>query len=231
MTVTEFLIIYVSCGAPFAVERLLSGVRSSPPWNAVISALYLALWPVLVLVKLIRVIRSHFVSHKNAACSNTSNSSALDTRCKYRELAVLLQDAGVEHSIRQIIELLERYQGLAALSIVSSNGSSNYDFELAHITNHPSPSIAAACHNRRNALTINRHFLAARNEFLEMLWKATANSKSKEPFVKLAMEFAEKFDPCATGHFERLRTRSDDTLSARINSATPVRFEETIVSP
>ena len=231
VTFTEFLIVYVSCGAPFAVACLLSGDDSNRLRSAFVSTLCLTTWPAFLLAKLIRVIKSRFVSHKNAETSGRSIFAATATRSTLRELADQLQAAGVKQPSRQIKDLLERYSGLASLLVASKCGSYDYDCELALLSNHPSPAVATACVNRRNIALINRHLLSARHEFLELLETATAELKSQEPILNFAIDFVEQFDPDATSLLQRLRSRPDNTMLPSVTSTSAAHFKQSIMAP
>jgi hypothetical protein len=231
MTLTEFVIVYISCGSPFAVERLLSGGHLNRLQVALDSVLHLGLWPAILLVKLIRVIRSHFVSRTNAISLETSDSVKARGQNIQQELEGLLIGTVGGRSPGQTRELLERYIGLATLSTNSQRGPSIYDSEFARITDHPYPSLMAACLKRRNLGLIHKHLAAARIEFLEMLSKAAADPQGKMSILFAASDLVEQFDQTAVCQVEKLLLTEDGLWGVNLRFSRAADFEETRVAP
>lgn len=203
MTFTELVIVYTSCGAPFAVERLLSDDRPSRASTALAAAVYLGGWPAFLLVRLLRVIKTLFVSKKVSDEPETVNKEISRPQAVQHELVYHLASAIRDRSALQIKELLERYAGLASLLKLSQSTAVIYEPEIARISNHTSPALAAACLNRRNTLIIQKHLTEARSEFFELLFTAVKGSTSEEMVVSSAVDFVELFDPAAIGEMQQ----------------------------
>lgn len=232
MTFTELVIVYTSCGAPFAVERLLSDDRASNPVSITLASMvHLGLWPAFLLVRLLRVINGSFVSKKHSSDSKTPIPKNSGSQAIQQELALSLLNPSSEYSGLQIKDLLERYVGLASLLNLSQNGSDSFGSELSRITGHPSPGIAAACLNRRNAAVIQKHLAAARNEFLDLLSKAVENSPGKESILSLGLNLVDPLDGVATKQVLQLLANHRTPFSERAIQPSRIHLEETRATP
>lgn len=225
MSLIELTIIYVSCGSPFAVERLLSSKRSNEVQAVTLSLLHLLLWPAFLLIKLIRVIDSRHVSQKDDANSTLTDRSNYFVET-HRDLTVLLSDPAGRRPSLNIKDLLERYSGLALLSTTSLNISSIPAPEFARISNHPLPELAARCLHRRNKIVIKRHLAAAREEFLEVVATAASDSEREETILSAAAGFIHHYDPAALSQFEDLFCSEKCPTPENMSVPTLVRFKE-----
>jgi hypothetical protein len=158
------------------------------------------------------------------------DSAASHIQALQNNLAVILADPGDRRSSLQIKELLERYSGLALLSSASQSKPSILNSELARISDHPSPALAAACRNRRNNAVIKSHLAAARYEFLGAIAAAVASSPLEESIVLAAAEFVQQFDPPAFSQLEEILDRQENPAMGR-SLPVPVHFEQSRVAP
>jgi hypothetical protein len=200
MSFTEFLIVYLACGSPFAVERLLARSETLSIGAFLEIASHLVGWPIVLLLRLSRVIASDFVSQYSKTNIELDSDCAAwdDSR---RELSCLLTDRHPKLSVLQVRELLERYTGLASLARFQSVGSVPITNELFRVVKHPSPVLAAVCVSRRNGTVIQRHFRAARSEFLDLVNAVVDLTGSADSLLlETARGFVVEFDPIAAEH-------------------------------
>ena len=226
MTFTELVIVYTSCGAPFAVERLLSDNRPNRASLAVASVVQLGFWPAFLLVKLLRVINSVFVSQKVQKISMTGYVEHAGTSAVNRELVALLVDSSADRSALSVKELLDRYAGLASLLKLSQSAGLIHDSEIARISAHPSPNLAAACRNRRNVVLARKHLASARCEFLNLIATALHNTTGGESTLSLALDFVDHLDPIAAEQIHRLAPVHSNT-AVKTTPEGRTSFEET----
>ena len=220
MRLLEFLIVYLACGAPFAVERLLGPANCSIFLKGVSAAVCLIIWPADSVLKLSRVLNSSFVSTVNSSDTNIFVYSTADSAAKRRELNCLMSRAKQDHDLGRFKELLERYSGLAALRTDISDCTIHTTPEVIRVSGHPAPQTAAACFNRRNLAAVERHFQGARVEFLRHLSGLSEDATESELMLASAFDFVSGFDPEAAKTITRvIRERAVSRTSSDTGSA------------
>ncbi len=189
MTFVDVIIIYLTCGSPFGAHYFLNNRKSVPPTHLASKAILAVLvWPVYA-----------------AALLSTVNRPAENTEDYSPETAE--PDSGIEADVREMRdrmeqnlscrpsalllyefrEVFDRYTGL---TMALSKPDRETSGELARISGHDNPQLAAACLNRRNRKRLSFHQTQARNDFLAFvsaLWDAAARQR----VVALAIELAE----------------------------------------
>ena len=230
MTFLEFVIVYLACGAPFAVEHLLCSAAGSSAFKGLSATAHLVIWPVDLILKLSRVINFNFVSPLNSPITNKTTFSPSSSASKRRELSCLMSDAATDQNLGRFNELLERYSGLARLRLDISDSSTHTIPEVAQVTGHPEPRTAAACYNRRNAAAVGRHLLGARDEFLRLLRGLSADSPEPETMLLLALDFTSDFDPEAVKLISlMMREQFEAEASSERESVDRSRFDRRAV--
>lgn len=186
MTFFDSIIIYFSCGSPFAVNVLLTSTGRSKASVATRAALEFVAWPVFAASSAIRLIRNH---------PNASGDTCIGTAAAgLNELLTKLES--VSHQGRKAPSTFEfrntfaRYTGLA-IELSSDSGQPEAS-EIAKITGHPNPAAASACtaRNRRTRLTV--HLIQARRDFIEAVADLALVANVPRTVKDLAIEIAEK---------------------------------------
>lgn len=181
MTFADAIIIYLTCGSPFGVHYYLNNrksveLRSLAP-KTVIAVL---LWPAYAIAL--------FSSARQYSTRTAQPDS--DTEKRIREIRNSMEksflpepSAAVAFEFR---EIFDRYAGLTLALRDESEAESEAIRELARISKHKDPHLAAVCLNRRNRKRLSFHQTEARNDFLAFvfgLWDSPAAAA-------LAMELA-----------------------------------------
>lgn len=146
MLLSEIIIIYFACGAPFAVHRATS--MQPPNWFSVVAAF--AVWP----VSAIELMIGHF---KRAGVEVERSIESIRTR---------IEAIGFPKSdIQSVFEFREVFYRFAGLSKAANSAAVTNEMPLFQLTEHPAPLLASRCLARKNEERLARHRLAARAEF------------------------------------------------------------------
>ena len=171
MSWLDLAVIYLACGAPFAVFRLTERTaKSRLPGLRAVSALLL--WPA--------VLWRHV---RNAGADRQRPDNVLDLlrRRIEAELANTCDATGIFH----FREVFSRYSGLVA----AAASDAEPDNEIYELSRHPSRALANVCLARRQKRVLARHLAHARVEFAEIV--AIPNSQLLSDLV---LELAEYLD-------------------------------------
>lgn len=168
MRLSDFIIIYLACGAPFAVQQFLSSRRKTGLRKIGSVVLAFLLWPAYAAIATSKL----FAANAHASAQPAGNSSAkLDSlQC---ELETALLDGPAPLTLFEFRDVFMRYTGLAAN--IDQPEISDGPAEVFAISGSTAPNAAAACFRRKNLAKLNRHFENARADFVE-----TVNSIASE---------------------------------------------------
>ncbi|MFN6963265.1 MAG: hypothetical protein ACK4S4_05800 [Pyrinomonadaceae bacterium] len=177
MSISELVIIYLTCGTPVAAGRLLSAHGNVRSKDVFFAFCYLIIWPAVALSFIKREVADRFVSNASNAYSSAPDISdsafAADRSEKIRRVAAILSAAGIGVSAVQIAETLQRCAGLH--EIAASDGALRPPIvDLVKAVDHPSIALSAACHRRRNESKVLAHLESARRDVDELLRPAFA---------------------------------------------------------
>jgi hypothetical protein len=149
MTWLDLTIIYLACGAPFAVYRVALS-EFAPAETAVRSVRAGLLWPIVGAKTVVKML---------GQASRSLQRPSLEMIRSEMEAALLAQDGGA--NVFAFREIFDRYAGLAAA--VNSEGAPPAA-ALFEVEGHPSPAIGQACLSRIRRQKSARHLTAARDE-------------------------------------------------------------------
>jgi hypothetical protein len=145
----------------------------------------------------------------------------------HQELVVLLADSSADRTALSVKELLDRYAGLASLLKLSRSEQLIHDSEIARISKHPSPALAASCQNRRNVALIRKQLAAARNEFVELLAKSQTDSPNAGSTLSSALDFVGNTDPVAAEQIQKLIAMALPSAVVKTTPAGRIHYEQT----
>lgn len=180
MSLVELVIIYLACGAPFAVFKATSrDANASTKWLVFVTALIG--WPVFAALLIMRRVRTASSSHEAAI----------------EQLRVQMETAAFpDNEIQGVFDFRETFYRFVGLSnAVNEPEPDKPGTELFEIGGVGSSETAARCLARRNRIRLHRHYLKARREFM-----SSVAERADENLRSLASELAVHLgDPLARG--------------------------------
>ena len=151
MSLTDLIIVYLACGAPFGVYYFTTFVGKGNVFGRAFAAFFF--WPVLALKLLI----------EKAAADPRHNDLEL-TRIRLRmESDAFLGAAGTD-----LFEYRRSFNRYAGLALTKAGGSGGVH-ELFPAIGHPNSELASACISRRSQRKIHIHLEQARHEFITLV--------------------------------------------------------------
>ena len=180
MTVSDYIIIYLSAGAPVAVFAYLQ--RASVPLlrRFIDSAAAMLVWPVVAGV---------WIYHRLADDAETPER-AVDRKIQTirNRFEETIRRGGAAVPIHEWRQTFERYVGLSlAIADPEDNSDVHKLFEVAGGKN---GKLGTVCLNRRNRSRLIFHHTEARNDFIDAVIRA---GRGRDP-LNLAIELATLLD-------------------------------------
>lgn len=193
MSLYDFLIIYLSLGAPFAVYYFLQNrnERKSP-----------RLWLKTILKFLFWLPFAYKIARKSGRAGNffknifdgeSFSDAETDKNIhliqKQMEKKIFESDSSL--SIYEFRETLERYAGLTLAGQFEAKDSQNerVDFEIFRVAGNKQTEIAAACLQRRNRKRLSFHHTQSRLNFLTVIQRLFDSDPENEQIRKSAIDF------------------------------------------
>lgn len=176
MELSEFIIIYLACGAPFAVYRATSGSRRNiaSKWLGVVLAI--TIWPFIA----VETVLAHFQTIKAGY-----ESPLEDIRVRIEEAA--FPDKQMQ-SVFEFRETFYRFVGLAqARTCTRSAKAADEIFTISGLS--PAPA-APHCLARRNRARLERHFELAKDDFLSTIAELAGSSPNASLLNAMTIELA-----------------------------------------
>jgi hypothetical protein len=186
MTIADFIIIYLACGSPFAVQILL--VRADKLSFAVLAgaATRCLVWPVSASVMFYRIISGFTTSHK----SHKLRGIEIDL---VRLQTAIERAKFTNAQAAQIFQFRDAYLRYAGLALeLNAPESAPSAAELFSVAQHPAPSIASICLQRKNRSRLQLHCDQARVELAALVSQSTAGVESRDGLLRLTIETAER---------------------------------------
>ena len=195
MSLVELVIIYLACGAPFAVFKATSrDANASTKWLVFVTALIG--WPVFAALLIMRRVRTASSSHEAAI----------------EQLRVQMETAAFpDNEIQSVFDFRETFYRFVGLSnAVNEPEPDKPGTELFEIGGVGSSETAARCLARRNRIRLHRHYLKARREFM-----SSVAERADENLSSLASELAVHLgDPLARGELSNPgKAKSDESVN------------------
>lgn len=199
MSLVELIIIYLACGAPFAVFKATSrDAKASTKWLVFVTALIG--WPVFAAMLITRRVRT----------ASSSHDAAIE------QLRVQMESAAFpDNEIQGVFDFREMYYRFVGLSnAVNEPESARPGTELFEIGGGANNDTAARCLARRNRIRLHRHYLKARREFM-----SSVAERSDESLNALASELAVHLgDPLVRGELSIVKDLQKETSGYRTNA-------------
>lgn len=196
MKFSDFLIIYLACGAPLGVYYFFQN-RKALHQNRLIlnSFLTTSVW-IPYAVRLLR----EFVSNKLFVYRlRLADKFAAVKKDKIdsieKEIAQILLAENISVSLFDFRETFQRYAGLTlALQEAGEFETAENEKELFRIAKSENVNLGAKCLHRRNLNRLKFHQTLSRKDIVEMFGAINAELKTSEKFKRLVSEFFELLD-------------------------------------
>lgn len=202
MRFADALIIYLSCGSPFAVNTILAKTDRRTLTVAVGAVLTLIFWPVTAVGSIYRLVRETDRS-QSAAHSNDLGIELQKLLSKVESIAHIGRGTASAFEFRKVFD---RYTGLAAEFAQVADGAAVA--EIFAVTGHPSPGIASACLARKQRTRLAEHLIQARQDFVEAVTELAGTNGNSNAIGMLAIEIAEAAqDTPGASELRKLLTR------------------------
>lgn len=183
MTLTDFIIIYLSCGAPFGVYNFYQKRAALSFTKQLLNSILVTLFWIPYAIRLLhsfitnKLITIHFEKKENL-------DSIIDEFEKSFGKILLINK--VDITIFEFREVLERYAGLTK---ASKTELLDTEHELFQVANHENIKLATKILNRRNRLRLSAHHTHARKDFLQIMKIIESGVIEKEKVRNSAIEF------------------------------------------
>ncbi len=223
MTVWDFITIYIACGSPFAVHRLVtrSGRLPSSLWSA---SLRLIAWPAFAVGRLSHLVKELKIRRRDPDVHAADPILAIRAEM---ERAVATLDTGA--SIFEFREVFDRYAGLSLAKSSESLGPASS--ELFDVSNHSDPWVANACLARKNRVRVEAHLERARADLLEIISPADRSAELLDLVIRMskavgdaaiAMELATSLEPTGVAEIPANEPGGLDLWTAESYKSQPV---------
>lgn len=202
MRFEDAIIIYLSCGSPFAVNAILAKTDRPAAYVTARAVLTFIFWPVTAIGSIYRLVRETNRS-QSAAHSNDLGIELQKLLSKVESIAHIGRGAGSAFEFRKVFD---RYTGLAAEYAVEPDVSAVA--EIFAVTGHPSNKIASACLARKQRTRLASHLIQARQDFVGSVTELAGTNGNANAIGMLAIEIAETAqDTPGASEIRKLMTR------------------------
>lgn len=199
MNYIDFIIIYLTCGAPFGVYYFLQQ-RDKIKLGQNVTFIWLKcgvitfFWFPFAIKLLQRFVTNKLQKSKFAETNQVDSSLKEKIEVYEKEVLQILLIEKIRISPFEFRETLERFVGLT-LNCSNKIKDSNVTIsEFYEINTHENAKLATICLNRRNRLRLQYHQTLASRDFLRLIEKINAELVENEIFSTLSIDFATLFE-------------------------------------
>ncbi len=184
----DFLIIYLTCGAPLGVFYFLQNRKQQIGIRLWLKTFFtFVFWLPSGFQLLENKLRENFPVGREIFSKTAKPETEISLFRKQFE--DVLQKSSLQISIFEFREVFERYVGLTIAKDYSSGEITETEKEIFHVVNGGKNVIGAICLNRRNLKRLTFHQTQARQDFFQIINRIAALSSDKSNFMKLAADF------------------------------------------
>lgn len=187
MSLTDLVIIYFACGAPFGVHQLMRKDRSGRvDWVKVAASF--VMWPASAIVLTVNG------ADEPAKRSDLHRDNYVDQI--RRQIESLAFGDGETSELFEFREVYCRFSGL--WEVQKPNLATQITGELANVSDHPNQALGSLCLARRNGERLAFHRVRASGEFVDLIDKLAVTGSNRSEIVGLAIELADFLGDDAT---------------------------------
>lgn len=191
MNLTEYLIIYLACGAPFGVYYFLHNRTKSGSSKLWLNTLITFAFWIPIAFRLLREnkILNKSVNLKFDVALTLDATQEKKLNLIQKQFENFLPESSLKISIYEFRETINRYIGLTLANQSHSEKASITDKEIFRISENKNIELAAICLYRRNQKRLSFHHIQARQDFLHFINQLSEFSEHKNIISNLAVEF------------------------------------------
>jgi hypothetical protein len=184
----DFLIIYLTCGAPLSVFYFLQYREQQNQihlWLKTFSTFIF--WIPFGFHLLKNKTDKKFLAYKKIFSESKNTQTKISIFRK--QLEAIFQKSDLQISIFELREVFDRYVGLTLATNCEKTKTIEKEKEIFRIANSGNAEIGAICLNRRNLKRLSFHQTQARQDFFQIIKQLVKFASDKEEFVKSATGF------------------------------------------
>ena len=213
MNAIDLLIIYLACGAPFAVYYF--SANRTPivtRWLCFKTSLIFLFWIPFALLLLSRSGNFRLSVLDFAENHSVDSSQEKDIFSVQKEMEKILLTSNLEISIYEFRETVERYVGLTLAVQIDAAKISEHEREVFRISEKNNIELGSICLNRRNRKRLSFHQNQARKDFLFLIGQMLEFHSGETKLEFLSMKFVRLLkDAEAENELEKILANSKQT--------------------
>ncbi|MGI8469223.1 MAG: hypothetical protein ACR2N3_12305 [Pyrinomonadaceae bacterium] len=183
MKLSDFLIIYLACGAPLGVYFFLQHRNKQNPVRIYLQSFALVfVW----IPYAVRLLHDFITKHFRQTSPKKSAGKPEDLQ---KKISQILFESDSNISVFEFREIIERYIGLTTANNSADDFPSKRDEEIFRVALRQNVKLGAECLRRRNRLRVERHQTLARADFLQLVHKLSYSVAETEKLHSLTIEF------------------------------------------
>lgn len=186
MDLTEFFLIYLSCGSPLGVYFFIQNRKRLSRFQLWLKFLF----TVFVWIPYAYQLLNDFATSKKEI-AESKRILLLNEELKtiQKNLTTIELKSSIKISLFEVREVLERYAGLSLANRSNNETFRNPEYEIFRISLRQNSQVAARCLHRRNLQHLNFHQSLARKDFLRLVGKLSLSVRDKTRLEILARDF------------------------------------------
>lgn len=222
MNLSDTIIIYLTCGAPFGVYYFLQNRKQIDPTTLWLkSFLNFIFWIPFAFLLLRRnnFLKIPFVNFGRTTAEANRFDEILYSLQKRIEKS--FSESDLKISIYELREIVERYVGLTLTKPKKSLTISEREKEIFRVSKNKNTELGAVCLTRRNRNRLSFHHIEARKDFLRLIEKLFETSSEHIELEQAAIElvnFLQDYD--ALQSLEKIFDSSQQSDAAQIVKTT-----------
>jgi len=172
MKLIDFLIIYLSCGAPFGVYYFLQkrdDARAGFLWLETALAFFFWIPFAFLLLRRNKNLKTYW--HTSGKSSSAKSENVDFSYSAQKQVEKILLESDVRISIYELREIIDRYIGLTLAGQEVAAQTVRRESELYRVAHGKNIELASICFNRRNRKLLLFHQTEARKDFLRLIEK------------------------------------------------------------
>lgn len=184
----DFLVIYLTCGAPLGVFYFLRHYKKQNDFQIWLKTFFTFIFWLPFGFRLLEDnLRKKFFAGQNIYAEISEKERKISQFQKQFE--DVLQESDLPISIFEFREVFERYIGLTVAADCSSRKTTETEREIFRVSNGGNAEIGAICVKRRNRKRLIVHQNKARQNFFQIISRLISTASDKTNFVKSATDF------------------------------------------
>jgi hypothetical protein len=211
----DFLIIYLTCGAPLGVFYFLQNRKEQNGIRLWLKTFFTFIFWLPYGFRLLLQNKASKKFFTDKKIFSKSEKMETEIFLFQKQLEEILQKSDLQISIFEFREVIERYVGLTLAKDCGNTKKAEAEKEIFRIANSGNVEIGAICLNRRNLKRLTFHQIQARQDFFQVISQLVKFASDEEEFVKSAAGFfqllndTEAQSALGKALFDNLRNKRD----------------------